>query len=104
MVHKQENIPGSAWGGGVCLEGWCLPRVVSGRGGFGPGGVLPREVSACGGGGVCPGECTPLDAEADPHCMLGYTPSCPLQAGITPPCPFHAGIHPSVDRRNDTRL
>ena len=69
MVHKQENIPGSAWGGGVC-PGWCLAGVASarGEGGSAEGGV-------CLWGGVCPGECTPLDAEADPHCMLGYTPS-----------------------------
>ena len=77
MVHKQENIPGSAWGGGVCLEGWCLAGVASARG----GGVLPREVSACGGGVFVQGSVHPWTQKQTPiacwdthppaHCKLG---------------------------------
>ena len=63
-------------GGGVSAQGW-----VSARGG---GGCMCPE-------GVCRGARgrTPLDPEADTHilvhCILEYTPPCPLHAGIHPP-------------------
>ena len=95
MMHT-ASFNGHIYGGG------CLPRDAVCLGGgevSAQGWVSARGVSAClpgGGRCVCPeGVCrgargnTPMDPEADTHilvhCILEYTPLCPLHAGIHPP-------------------
>ena len=79
---------------GVCVQGGVtLPGGVQGVSAQGVSTKGSVQGDVCPGVCVCPGGVHPLDPEADSHCMLGYTP----------PCPLHAGIHTLCDQ-NDRQV
>ena len=101
---QKVSLPRWCLSRGVPTQGVCLPRGCVCSGGVSVQGcVYPQGVSVYReGGGVCPGECTPIDPKTDPP------PRMTIKVGSMYPTGMHSClvltmIFPYVDLcKNDT--